>query len=65
MGWLILARNVGETIRIGDNIDVTVLSVKGGQVRIGVTAPKELPVHRQEIYDKIQVQGAQESVKDS
>lgn len=50
---LILTRKVGETIRIGDNIEVVVLGVKGNQVRIGTNAPKDLPVHREEIYQRI------------
>lgn len=51
---LILTRRVGESLMIGDDIQVTVLGVKGNQVRIGVDAPGAIAVHRQEIYDKIQ-----------
>ncbi|MBE9516886.1 MAG: carbon storage regulator CsrA [Proteobacteria bacterium] len=51
---LILTRRVGETLNIGDEVRVTVLGIKGNQVRIGVTAPKDVPVHREEIYERIQ-----------
>ncbi len=51
---LILTRRVGETLVIDDDILVTVLSIKGNQVRIGVNAPKEVSVHREEIYQRIQ-----------
>ena len=50
---LILTRRVGESICIGDEVNVTVLGVKGNQVRVGVNAPREVPVHREEVFDRI------------
>lgn len=50
---LILTRRVGETLMIGDEVTITVLAVKGSQVRIGINAPKEISVHRKEVYDRI------------
>ena len=54
---LILTRRVGETLMIGDDVTVTVLGVKGNQVRVGVSAPKEVAVLREEIYQRIQTEG--------
>lgn len=59
---LILTRRVGETVVIGDNITFTVLGVKGSQVRVGINAPKDVPVHREEIYERIQREKLQPKV---
>ena len=61
---LILTRRMNETLMVGDEVTVTVLGIKGNQVRIGVNAPRDVPVHRQEIYEKIK-QEQRSSVKDS
>ncbi len=57
---LILTRRVGETLMVGDDVTVTVLGVKGNQVRIGVNAPKDVSVHREEIYQRIQKEKEQD-----
>lgn len=61
---LILTRRVGETLMVGDDVTVTVLGVKGNQVRIGVNAPKDVSVHREEIYQRIQREKGEEPVKE-
>ena len=50
---LILSRRVGESIMIGDDVRVTILGIKGGQIRVGVDAPKSISVHRQEVYERL------------
>ena len=52
---LILKRRIGETLLIGDDVEVVFFGVKGNQVRIGIEAPKEVPVHREEIYERIRL----------
>jgi carbon storage regulator len=54
---LILTRRVGESLKIGDEVTVTVLGVKGNQIRIGIEAPHDVAVHREEIYERIAEQG--------
>lgn len=61
---LIITRRVGEALYIGDDVEVRVLAVRGNQVRIGVNAPQELPVHREEIYRRIHGQDAEDQAKD-
>lgn len=61
---LILTRRVGETLMIGKDITVTVLGVKGSQVRIGVTAPRDIAVHREEIYERIHSQEGEDGSKE-
>ncbi|MEM8981488.1 MAG: carbon storage regulator CsrA [Pseudomonadota bacterium] len=54
---LILTRKVGESIHIGDEVEITTLGIKGNQVRLGITAPKTVSIHRKEIYDRIHGDG--------
>tara|TARA_B100001027_G_scaffold60948_1_gene41157 strand:- start:210 stop:428 length:219 start_codon:yes stop_codon:yes gene_type:complete len=58
---LILTRRVGESLRIGDDVSVTVLGIKGSQVRLGVNAPKSVSVHREEVYDRINDENSKNS----
>lgn len=58
---LILTRRAGETVMIGSDVTITVLGVKGNQVRIGINAPKDVSVHREEIYERIQSEKAGDS----
>ena len=58
---LILTRKTGESLLVGDDVEITVLSVRGSQVKLGVNAPKDIAVHRQEIYQKIKDTESQQS----
>ena len=58
---LILTRKTGESLLVGDDVEITVLSVRGSQVKLGVNAPKDIAVHRQEIYQKIKDTVSQQS----
>ena len=58
---LILTRRMGETLMIGADVTVTVMGANGQQVRLGINAPKEVPVHREEVYDRMQAEKAQQS----
>lgn len=58
---LILTRRVGESLVIGDEVTITVLDVKGNQVRVGVTAPRDVTVHREEIYERLKAEDLQQA----
>ncbi len=57
---LILTRKIGESLMVGEEVTVTVMDVKGNQVRIGIAAPNDVAVHREEIYDRVQAEKAQQ-----
>lgn len=59
---LILSRKIGETIVINDNITMTVLGIQGGQIKMGITAPKEVSVHREEIFERIKREGQKKEI---
>ena len=61
---LILTRRVGETIMVGDEVTVDVLSIRGNQVRIGINAPREIEVHREEIYERIKAEKGEAQEED-
>ena len=61
---LILTRRVGETVMIGDDVTITVLGVKGNQVRVGINAPKHVAVHREEIYERIKREQQSDEVEE-
>ena len=61
---LILTRRVGESILIGDDVTITVLGVKGNQIRIGIAAPKDMAVHREEIHEKIRLEKEEKEKED-
>ena len=61
---LILTRKIGESLIMGDDVEITVLSVRGNQVKLGVNAPKEIAVHRQEIYERIKAAEDSNSVEE-
>jgi len=61
---LVLSRQKDESIVIGDNVEITIVDVRGDKVRLGITAPKEVPVHRREVYDAIQREKAEKQASE-
>ena len=59
---LVLSRKIGETIVINDNITMTVLGIQGGQIKMGITAPKDVSVHREEIFERIKREGQRKEI---
>ena len=60
---LVLMRRIGETLVIGDNVSVTILGVRGNQIRVGIDAPKATSVHRREVYDRIRAEGQSQNAR--
>jgi carbon storage regulator len=60
---LVLSRQKDESIMVGDNVEITIVDVRGDKVRLGITAPKEIPVHRREVFDAIQREKREKSEK--
>lgn len=61
---LILTRKIGESLLVGDDVEITVLSIRGNQVKLGVNAPKEISIHREEIYQRIKALAAENTQAD-
>lgn len=59
---LILTRKIGEVLLVGDNVEISVLNIRGNQVKLGVNAPKEIAVHRQEIYERIKASSEEDKL---
>lgn len=61
---LVLSRNIGQMVQIGDDVSICILAIKGGQVRIGITAPKHTTIHREEVAEKIAADESLASIRD-